>query len=341
MSKMDHNISYLSKYPNEKFGIEYDFTNDLDTGETLDSCTATITDSAGNDYTSGMISNKSVSTPKVTFTIASGTEDTSYQIKLAGVTTNANVLVHYITCEVFGPVTLTTYVAGPSSNSYVTLEEANDYIRNKRGHNNVWDTLSEEGKKRVLIEATREIDIFNFTGEKYYEMQALSFPRDDHEVEDGNCSMCTVTTFRDTELYSTTYGKKWDNYWKHGSVHITSGTPVNEIRNISLSDNANGSITVDTAFSNSPTTDSEYIVFAPIDNNVKNAQCEQVLYIIDNSNIETLQSYNSIGAEEVKIGDTRVTFKRGSGGMAKSTVAPLAKKLLSRWIRQAIRLGRG
>jgi len=338
--KMDHTVSYFSKYPNEKFGIEYDFTNDLDTSETLTACTATITDSSGNDYTTGMISSRSTSTPKVTFTIASGIADTSYQIKLAGTTSNSNVLVHYITCEVFGPVTLTAYVAGPSSNSYVTLEEANDYIRNKRGHDNVWDTLSDEGKKRILIEATREIDIFNFNGERYYEMQALSFPRDDHEVEDGNCSVCTTTSFRDAELYDTTYGKKWDNYWKYGSVHITSGTPVNEIRNISLSNNTNGSITVDTAFSSSPTTNSEYIVFAPIDDNVKNAQCEQVLYIVDNSNIETLQNYNSLGAEEVKIGDTRIRFKKGSG-VSKSTVAPLAKKLLSRWIRQSIRLGRG
>jgi len=142
--------------------VEYDFTNDLSTGETLDSCTATITDNAGNDVTSSMLSGKSVSTPDVTFTIQKGTPDSTYQIKLAGVSSAGSIYVHYITCEVFGTLSIVTKIGDSTSNSYVTLEEANDYIRNKYGHANKWDILTDEGKKRLLIESTREMSAFNF-----------------------------------------------------------------------------------------------------------------------------------------------------------------------------------
>lgn len=337
--KMSHQVDYFSKFPNEKFGIEYDFSNDLDTGEQLSSCTATITDSASNDLTSSMISAKSVTATECNFTISKGIADTNYQIKLAGVSDSANVFVHYITCEVFGTITINTKIGDSDTNSYVTLAEANDYLRNKRGHGNIWDTLTEEGKKRILIEAAEEIDAFNYNGEPYYPMQRLSFPRDDHEIVTGDCATpYTNTSFRNSDLYTTTYGDMADDYWKYGTVHITAGTASNDVRNISQSSNTNGSITVETAFSATVAASSDFIVFAPMYKEVKNAQCEQALYIVENSNIETLQNYKALNVEEIRLGDARVRFRRG--GMSKMSISSLAKKLLSRWIRHSVRVGR-
>ena len=69
--KVDPSVDYFSKYSSEVFGIEYDFTNDLGTGETVSSATVTITDSTGADRSAAMISSETVSTPDVTFTLGS------------------------------------------------------------------------------------------------------------------------------------------------------------------------------------------------------------------------------------------------------------------------------
>ena len=48
---------------------------------------------------------------------------------------------------------------------------------------------------------------------------------------------CTITSFKNTNFTSDTYGAKRSNtnYWKYGTVHITSGTPLYDIRAISTS----------------------------------------------------------------------------------------------------------
>ena len=149
--KMDSSVNYFWKYPEEEFAIEFSFENTLSSGDSLSSATVTITDDEGTDYTSSMISDKSVSSPKVYFTISGGTADVTYNIKIKTTTSQGNVLISYIKCEVFGSVSLVTYIGGSTSNSYVTLTEANKYIRSKYRHSSLWDTLTDSGKKRVLI----------------------------------------------------------------------------------------------------------------------------------------------------------------------------------------------
>lgn len=336
--KFDPNVSWFYKYPNSQFGIEFDFTNDLSTGDSLSTCTASIytDDPVPEDKTGSMISNKAISSPNVTFDISGGVVNT-YNIKLVGVTAGNKKFTHYITCDVFGDITLNSKLGDSNANSYVTLQEANKYIRNKYGHTSLWDTLDKEAKKRVLIEAGKDMEIFNYSGEKYYDTQALEFPRDDHDVVTGNCATpITINSFRNISLKSDTYMTYPSNYWVTGAIHITEATPLNDIRLIELSNVTTGSLTITEDFSGTPTTNTEFIVFTPIDQNIKNAQCEQVLYILDNSS-DTLQNYKAV-AKTVKIGDVRVDFK--DFGVSKISISAQAKKLLSRWVRKNLRYAR-
>ena len=337
--KMDGSVNYFYKYPEEKFTIEKSFSDDLTDGDTLSSATITIEDDEGTDTTSSMISNTSVSSPNVSFDIAGGIADVTYTIKIKAESTNGYTYISYVKCEVFGNTSLVTYIGGSTSNSYVTLREANKYIRNKYRHSDLWDTLTDEGKRRVLVEAARVIDSFNFTGDRYYESQALQFPRDDHETVTGNpATPITATSFKNSGLYSTTYGEYPDNYWKYGTCHITEGTPLYDIRQIVSSDSTNGKIVVNPSFTATPTTNTEFIIFAPIDDRVKAAQCEQAEFLVRNANLDSLVGYKEMGARVVRIGDTRVDFDPSN--LAKLPISPVAKKLLSGFIRKRTRYAR-
>lgn len=339
MSQMDLSIGWFYKYPADKFDIKYDFDEDIASADTISSMTATPFDSEGSTV-AGMISNVTASTPNTgLFTIEGGTGGKTYSIKLVCVTTQAKKFTHYLTCDVYGTLTLNSKLGDKDCNSYVTLYEANIYIRNKYGHDDRWDTLSDEGKKRILIESAQELEAFNYIGEKYYDSQGLEFPRGDHTVITGNCATpITTTSFRNSNLYSTTYSKYPTDYWKYGSVHITEATPLNETRRIDGSNVTNGSITITPAFSTIPTTNSQFIVFTPLHQEIKNAQIEQALYIVQNANIETLQAYKDLGARRVEIGDTTVEFQDGLSSRA--AISPLAKRFLGRWIRRQVRIGR-
>ncbi|MFH1667869.1 MAG: DnaT-like ssDNA-binding protein [Candidatus Komeilibacteria bacterium] len=343
--KFTHESSWFYKFTGETFDIEYDFTKDLTGGQTLSSCTASVYDSAGTDVTTTLIpSGTSVSTPDVTFTIVAGTAGETYEVKVAGVSSTSKIFVHYVTCEVYGSLTLNTKIGDISANSYVTLKEANDYIRNKYGRGNSWDTLDSNGKKRVLIQAAKDIDSFSFIEEKYYDSQALEHPRTNHEVVTGNCatyqaeSTATLTdnqSFKNTGLKSDSYGEIQSNYWKYSTCHLTSDF---ESENVATS-NRTGVIHLENSFTTNLTTSTPFKIFAPIDQNIKSAQCEQSLFLTQAERIDTLQIYKDLGAARIRIGDTEVEIKAGSS--TRIALAPVARKLLGQFIKRSFKIGRG
>ncbi len=338
MARFENKADWFQKYDSENFDIQFNFTNDLASSETLSSCTATVLDVDGT-ATSGMLSGLSVSTPSVTFDISGGTAGDAYQIKVAGISSASNTFIHYVTFEVYGDLTLNSKLGDSTANSYVTLKQANDYIRNKYGSSNTWDELSDNGKKRILIEAADTLNRFNFTEGRYYDSQALAFPLTTHDIVTGNCATpFTTTSFRNSGLYSTTYGEMPTDFWKYGSVHITVGTPIREIKRITDSNVTNGSITVDSAYTATPTANSQFIAFEPIEDEIRDAQCEQTLYILDNSNLTDIQGYKEIGAEFIKIGDASI--KINPSNMNKIALSPVSKKLLSRWIKKGLKVAR-
>lgn len=339
--KMSHEMDWFYKYPSDTYNIIYTFKNDIPSGDTIDTCTATIFDSRGTDQSTSMLSNVSASTPhSASFKIAAGTAGETYEIKLGAWTDANDKYTHFVKCEIFGSLPLNTKLGDISSNSYVTLKEVNDYIRKKYGHKNVWDTLSVEGKKQVLVESADIMNKLNYIDNKYYDSQKLVFPLKSHAVISGNCGTpITSNSFRHSSLYSSSYGKYPTDYWQYGTIHIKSGAASHNIRNISLSNVQTGSVTVSSNFSEDPNSTSAFICFAPIYDEVKDAQCEQALFIVENAGIESLQEYRSMGAESVKIGDVRISFKEGI--TSKMPIAPPTRKLLSRWLRRVLRLARG
>jgi len=227
----------------------------------------------------------------------------------------------------------------PAQNSYVNATQANAYFSNRR-NTSEWDDITATGRNMALIQAANNFEQFAYIKDKYYDNQGLQFPRDNHEVIIGNCATpITRVSFRNSNLYSTTYMKYPTSYWKYGSVHITSGTPVNDIKLIASSNVTNGSITVTASFSATPTTDTEFVIFAPIDKEIQDAQCEQALFILKNSNIESLYSYRDSGARRVEIGDVEVEFNVTSGS-GKVPISSEARRLLSRWIKKRFRMVR-
>lgn len=71
---------------------------------------------------------------------------------------------------------------GSSSNSYVTLAEANSYFETAPS-SSTWDDKTDDQKNRALISATRWIDSLNFYGDRCDTSQALSWPRNNYHVD--------------------------------------------------------------------------------------------------------------------------------------------------------------
>lgn len=61
-------------------------------------------------------------------------------------------------------------------NSYITIEEADDYFLTRFGAD-IWQTLGPEDKMKALVTATKRIDNLPFVGYKCNPEQKLQFPR--------------------------------------------------------------------------------------------------------------------------------------------------------------------
>lgn len=225
-------------------------------------------------------------------------------------------------------------------NSYVTITQANEYFDNRRDIDE-WEDLTAVEREEVLIQAARDIDSFDYSGDKFYRSQGLAFPRRDHRyVVTGNCGTpITINSFRHSSLFSGTYGRYPTSYWKYGTVHITVGTPKYDVVNIASSNVTNGSITTDENFSTTPTTNTTFRIFAPIDRKIRWAQYEQALYLIKNTDIKTIVNMKELGVKRVEIGRARLDFT--DGALGRITIAPQSRKLLSRWLRKHVSIGRG
>ena len=80
-------------------------------------------------------------------------------------------------------------ISGANSNSFVTLDEANNYFATVP-ESSTWDDKTVDQKKRALISATRWIDSFVYYGDRCDDGQALKFPRNNYQV-DGVELACT------------------------------------------------------------------------------------------------------------------------------------------------------
>lgn len=65
---------------------------------------------------------------------------------------------------------------GAAANSYMTVEEANDYFAGSTDHAD-WDALNLLDKQRSLVTATRTLNLEQYGGIKATKSQALEWPR--------------------------------------------------------------------------------------------------------------------------------------------------------------------
>ena len=120
---------------------------------------------------------------------------------------------------------LNTIVAGPRSDSYVSLVEANEYIANRPDATN-WNNSDYKERERLLQQATIDIDILRFKGYRMFDggtghasaigpfpvqtssiydlfsdgIQRLQFPRDWHEYYTGYPDSGSTTTLVDSNF---------------------------------------------------------------------------------------------------------------------------------------------
>lgn len=64
-----------------------------------------------------------------------------------------------------------------SANSFLTQDAADTYL-DARLNSSAWSGASDDDKARALIEATRELSVLNYLGQRTDGTQALSFPRE-------------------------------------------------------------------------------------------------------------------------------------------------------------------
>jgi len=234
---------------------------------------------------------------------------------------------------------LNTKLGDPNQDSYVTVAQANEYFTN-RSDTDEWDNLvADSYKEHVLKEAARMLEWFNYSKGKYYDSQGLALPFDDHEVVTGNCATpAAINSFINLSLKSDTYGEIPTDYWKYGSVHIVAGTPLNDIRLISGSNSTTGSITVSENFSTTCNATTQFIVFAPVAKSIRDAQCEQAIFILQNTSLRMISRYRDHGTKYVRIGDAAVSYHEKEAG--KLLMSPAAKKLLSAFIDKNYKVAR-
>jgi hypothetical protein len=89
--------------------------------------------------------------------------------------------------------TIDATLKGESSNSYVTLAEANAYFETVPS-SSTWDDKTDDQKNRAIISATRWIDSLNFYGDRCSNNQALSWPRNNYHVDRVELTCSAIPT---------------------------------------------------------------------------------------------------------------------------------------------------
>ena len=228
---------------------------------------------------------------------------------------------------------LITIVAGPSSDSYVSLIEANEYIANRPDATN-WNNSDYRERERLLRQSTIDIDILRFKGGKMFNgglgrdsalglfpvpttslldlfdqgIQRLQFPRDWHEYYTGHPDSGTTTTLVDANFALL---PREDDYFKYGAIYVMDGTNKGEFREVSAYAKSTGTFTLSTAFSSAIDTTSYYLILSPLDRYVKYAVVEQGLYLSNNLETKAYMQWKDAGIVARTIGDASIKFSDG------------------------------
>jgi hypothetical protein len=341
----DHQFANMPVYAGSTVEVGFDITNDIASTDSASSVVVVVKDDEGTTVTTTVVSATGVSGNIAYAIIHSLTANRTYELEFEITTAAARVLTRFVTIDATGGVPYNPKLGDSEANTYVTLREANEYIKNSFYHPDQWDNLTLEGRKRVLIQAAKDIDAFNYRDKPYYDSQALAFPRSDHETYTGTASINTATTgtLRALNLYSSSYNEIPDNYFKTGTVHIKAGNNYRQVRVISSSTASKaggfGEVTLSSPFDSNVVASDQYIVFKPIYQEIKDAQCEQAIYIIAEE-FYKYADYVHAGIGYVRTGDLGISFKDPQKGVPDSKVCVKSRRLLGRFMRKTLMIGR-
>lgn len=95
-------------------------------------------------------------------------------------------------------------------NSYVTLEEADDYIKtyytSTSAERTTWESLPEEDKIIALLSSARALNNLRYKGQKKIKGQPLAFPRKYATMGFGVSYIPFVSQYVDSSLYEGVWG---------------------------------------------------------------------------------------------------------------------------------------
>jgi len=181
-------------------------------------------------------------------------------------------------------VTLDTTLAGPTANSYASLDEAASYFEADAVLSTTWAGLSDAERMNLLISATRAIDRQRWRGGRlakfrlasYGLTQALAFPRDYHPFRVGQAASGSTTSLTDAGLAENI---AWlDDYFAGGSVLMTSGANQGLIRAVTAFASATGQLTL-SAFPGAISSGDGYCLIWPLGPELAQACLEQAGHI--------------------------------------------------------------
>lgn len=173
-------MDVIVKQPNEQRNYGISFVNLITSTDTI---TAISTVSASPDgLTIGIPA--VADDLRVEFSVAGGTDGTTYKIEAlvinaSGETVEGDGYLYVIDAtDLISTVpTLFSSWGGGTSNSYVSLTNANSWITNNVFQYESWTSANYSRRSLALAEATRQIDSRQYIYDRKYSDQALEFPR--------------------------------------------------------------------------------------------------------------------------------------------------------------------
>lgn len=201
-------------------------------------------------------------------------------------------------------VTITVDPTSIEANSYVTAAMADAYF-NERVNSSDWTDASADDRARALLEAARRIDSYMFFGEKWYHKQKMQFPRKPYQkVVSGVADSGTTTTLIDDTLANIDLYDP--NEWKYAGIRITEGTNEGYARLVTGFNVSTGQLTFE-AFPSAIDSTSQYTLYYKVPDEVRDAQCELALWIIQMGNDRSPLVDPNVQSES--IGDYSVSYK--------------------------------
>lgn len=230
-------------------------------------------------------------------------------------------------------MSLETTPTHPAADSYVTLTEANTYFSN-RANTTKWDNLSDDEKEVFLKRAALQIDSNRFfwapvvhTILYYRDKQFLKWPTKRELSASGSVDSVGSNYLIDSNLANN--ASYPNDIFNGGAVIITEGTGKGKTYKIDDFDFETGKVTIDGTFRPALDTTSQYRLVEEVPDKVKNAQCEQCLYLVNGGGKRA--QLQSEGVKSYSLDELSETFSDAAtiGGTGSINICVEAKAQLN------------